>query len=236
MAIFPAVANDIEAMQEVINQFPQELIKALGLLTLDLSTVLGFYGYIFLYIHLIGAVYAMKAGTSVLSEEIRAKTTDFLVAKPVTRNMIVTAKLIGIITYIIFQNLIFALGSLTIVNMFSEKGFDLTTFLLIDLSLFFVQLFFIGLGMLIAVMIKKIKTVLPITLGIVFGFFVIHLLNQSLADEKLSYLTPFAYFDVTKIITNGNYDLKFLVIDMVIFGIFTLCTYIIFHKRDLPTV
>lgn len=236
MLMFPAVSKDAAAMEQIISKFPPELTRALGLTTLDLSTVLGFYGFLFTYILLIGSVYAMKSGFSVLSEEIRSKATDFLVTKPVSRATIVTAKWMSVMTFILLQNIIFIIGSIVIVKVTADQSFHLGTFLLIDLSLLFVQLFFVALGMLLSVIIKKVKSVLPITLGIVFGFFVLQMLNQSLADEKLTYITPFAYFDFSKIITNINYDYIYLVVDLIIITICTVFTYIIYNKKDMPSI
>ena len=236
MLMFPAIAKDAAVMQQIVSKFPPEFTKALGLTTLDLSTVLGFYGFLFMYILLIGSVYAMKSGISVLSEEIRAKTADFLVAKPVSRTTIVTAKLMSVLTTILSQNIIYIISAFIVTNLVSDNSFEQSIFLLINISLLFVQLFFVAFGLFLSVLIKKIKTVLPIALGVVFGFFVIQMLNQSLADAKLAYITPFAYYDVPKIIETASYDVTFLVVNWVAIIVFTVLTYYIFNKKDMPSV
>jgi ABC-2 type transport system permease protein len=83
---------------------------------------------------------------------------------------------------------------------------------------------------------KKIKTVLPITMGIVFGFFVLQLLNQSLDDVKIAFLTPFAYFDATSIIKTGGLKSGFLAIDFALIFIFVALTYVVYNKKDVPSV
>jgi ABC-2 type transport system permease protein len=67
MFMFPAISKDISVMNEILSNFPPEFTRALGLSSLDLSTVMGFYGYAFIFIVLIGSVYALKIGISVLS-------------------------------------------------------------------------------------------------------------------------------------------------------------------------
>lgn len=236
MLMFSAVSEDASVINQIASQFPPEIVRALGLSTLDLSTVLGFYGYVFMFILLVASVYALKSGISALSEEIRAKTADFLISKPVSRNTIVTAKAMSVLTLLVLQTVIYIFGAFIIVDIITGQPFDKSVFLLINLSLFLVGLFFAGLGLLLSVVIKKIKTVLPVALGIVFGFWVLQMLNQSLADPVLAYLTPFAYFDIAKIVATGAYESAYVFSDAVLIVSFTLLTYIIYRHKDIPSV
>lgn len=236
MQMFPAFSKDAAVMQQIISKFPPEFAKALGLSTLDLSSIMGYYGFLFTYILLIGGIFAMKSGIAVLSEEIRAKTADFLVVKPITRTTIVTAKLLSVLTNIVLLNILYVSCAFILVKLMSDKPYDVKAFFLINLSLLLVQLFFASLGLLIGVVMKKIKTVLPVALGLVFGFFVLQLLNQSLADAKLAYITPFAYYDISFIIETASYKTEFLVINCLLVIAFTAAAYYIYNKKDMPSV
>ena len=236
MFMFPAISQDAALITQMTSQFPPALVRALGLSSLDLSTVLGFYGYVFLFILLTASVYALKSGISALSEEVRAKTADFLVSKPITRTTIVNAKIMSVITLLVLQTIIYIGGAFLITLLITNQYFDKSTFLMINLSLFLVELFFAGLGLLLSVIIERIKTVLPIALGIVFGFWILQMLNQSLADPILAYLTPFAYFDIAKIIKTGSYETVYLFSDVILIVIFTVLTYIIYQHKDMPSV
>jgi len=236
MFMFTAISQDVAIINQIITKFPPEVVRALGLNSLDLSTVLGFYGYVYMFILLVAAVYALKSGISALSEEIRAKTADFLLSKPVTRTTIVTAKIMSVLTLIMLQIIIYISGALIITQIVANQYFDKSTFLLINLSLFVVELFFVGLGLLLSVIMKRIKAVLPMALGIVFGFWILQMLNQSLADQTLAYLTPFAYFDIAKIIETGTYETVYLFSDAVLIAAFTVLAYIIYQRKDMPSV
>ncbi len=236
MLMFPAFSQDAAIINQILSQFPKEIIKALGLSSLDLSTILGFYGYVFIFILLIAAIYALKTGISSLSEEIRAKTADFLVSKPVSRAVIVTAKIASVLTLLVLQTIVYLLGALIITRTIGGQYFDKSLFILMNMSLLGVELFFAGLGFLLAVIIKKIKTVLPLALGIVFGFWIIQMLNQSLEDPALAYLTPFAYFDIVKIIETGRYETVYLICELVLIAVFTALTYIVYQHKDMPSV
>lgn len=236
MFMFPTLSHDVALINQIASKFPPEIIRALGLNSLDLSTVLGFYGYVFSFILLIGSVYALKSGISALSEEIRAQTADFLLSKPITRTTIVTAKIVSVLSLLLLQSVIYIIGAFIITQLITDQYFDKPIFLLINLSLFLVELFFVGLGLLLSVIIKRIKTVLPIALGIVFGFWALQMLNQSLADPKLAYVTPFAYFDIAKLIATGRYEPAYLLSDAVLIVVFTGLTYIIYQRQDMPSV
>lgn len=236
MFMFPAVSKDASLISQITSQFPPEVVKALGLNTLDLSTVLGFYSYIFIFILLVGAVYALKLGISALSEEIRAKTADFLLSKPVRRTEIVSAKTSSIITLLLLQNVIYVPLALIITRMTTQLDFDLNVFLLLNLTLILIELFFVALGLLLSVIIKKIRNVLPIALGTVFAFWVIQMLNQTLADPTLAYFTPFAYFDLAGIITSRGYESRYLFTNIILVIVFTASAYYIYQHQDMPSV
>lgn len=236
MSMFPAISEETAFISQIASKFPPEVVRALGLSSLDLSTVMGFYGYVFMFILLIAATYALQSGISALSEEVRAKTTDFLISRPVTRSSIVTAKLMRVLTLAVMQIIIYIAGALVITRITANQYFDRSIFLQVNLSLFLLEFFFVGLGLLLSVVIKKIKTVLPIALGTVFGFWILQMLNQSLADDTLAYFTPFAYFDIPKIVATGSYEISYLLTDMVLTVVFTGLAYIIYERMDMPSV
>ena len=73
-------------LKKYLKDYPEPVRKALGLSVDSISSILGFYSYIFLYITLCGAIQAMNLGTSIISKEVSEKTADFLLTKPVTRH------------------------------------------------------------------------------------------------------------------------------------------------------
>ena len=236
MLMFPATSQNAAVLNQITGQFSPELIRALGLQALDLSTVLGYYSYVFIYILLVGAIYALKSSLSSLSEEIRARTADFLLSKPVGRPVIAAAKAASVSTLILLQNIIYIPLAFIITRLTSGQDFNIQVFLLINLTMLLVQLFFLALGLLLAVIIKRIRNVLPIALGTVFAFWVVQMLNQTLADPALAYLTPFAWFDLAGIIASGGYQAKYLFTNIIlVIAVATLAGFI-YQRRDMPAV
>lgn len=236
LSLYPSMASASIDMNEVFSKFPEAFLRALGISKLDMSTLLGFYGMIFSYATLIGSLFAMKLGIGVLSEEVRCKTSDFLVVKPVRRVQIVTAKMASVFTLVIAQDIIYVVSAFLIATAFSPNAFDQSTFITIHVSLFLVQLFFIGFGLLLSVVLKKIKSVLPITMGVVFGFFILQMLNQTLDEVSLTYITPFGYFDMADIIATGQLTGSYVIYDCILVLVFIGLTYLIYQRKDMPSV
>lgn len=235
MAMFPVVYEDFDIMQEVLANFPEEFLIAFGITTVDLSSEVGFYSFVFSYILLAGSIQAMNLGASVLSAEFREKTADFLLAKPITRNKIVSSKALAVLTHLIITNVVYTIAAKIVVDTIMKNVYDVKTLMLISASLFFVQLFFASFGLLLSSLMWKIRTVLPLSLGTVFGFYIINLLNDTLGEEKLTYITPFAYFKSQRIIETGSYDAKYLMLCAVLVILFIIGTYVIYSKKDIPS-
>ena len=236
MSMFQAMSQDYGVIQKIASKFPEQLRRALGLSNLDLSKVIGFYGFIFVYILLFGSIYAMKSGMGALSEEVRSKTADFLLAKPVKRITVAIAKLFSILTMLVIQNSVYCMVSFACLTLFGKMGFDASIFYLISISLMLVQLFFVSLGLFMSALITKIKTVLPPSLGVVFGFFMLYIVSQSVNDPKLAYLTPFAYFETARVIESGGYSVSHYAANIAAAVAFTAAACFIYCRKDMPSV
>lgn len=115
------------------------------------TSILGFYSMIFSFIVLCGAIQAMNMGISILSKESRERTADFLLVKPVSRSTIVTAKLLAAFTMLIVTNVLFCIASTIIANAIKTVDYNVKIFLMINLTLFFIQLIFLAIGVAISV-------------------------------------------------------------------------------------
>ena len=182
MSMFPSISRDVEVFKELMEGFPEAVRKALGLEIESLGTILGFYSYIFLYVTLFGAIQAMNIGTSIISKEVRDKTADFLLTKPVSRSKILTSKLMAALTTLIITNVVYVVAASIIVSQVKTEAYNIKIFLMITLTLFFVQLIFLSLGIIISVLVPKIKSVLTVSLGTVFTFYIIGLLTPTTGD------------------------------------------------------
>lgn len=237
LSIYPDIAKDAEDFKKLLEGYPAAIRAMLGINIDYITSLLGFYSMIFSFIILCGAIQAMNLGVSILSKESRERTADFLLVKPVSRTTIVSAKLGAALTIVVLTNIMFISLSTLMANIAKTNNFSIKLFVMINLTMFFVQIIFIAIGMVVSVFFKKIKNVLPISLGFVFGFYLIGALLVTDSSNKVErMLSPFKYFDSTYIIKNGNYETLYLIISAVIVVVSVAVSYIIYNKKDIHAV
>lgn len=233
--IFTGLGKDIAEFQNVIGKLPDMVKKLLSVYTESLSTLEGFYSFVFVYILLCGAIQAMNLGISIISKEIREKTADFLLTKPVARTEIITSKLGAAVVSLIITNVIYI--ALTLFSTLAVKTeFSVKIFLMISATLIFIQLIFLALGVIIAVIAGKIRSVIAISLSTVFGFFILNMFGSVIGEKAIRYITPFKYFDFGYIVKNSAYELPYIIIGAAFIVITVAASYIIYTKKDMHAV
>ena len=233
MSMFPSISKEIVEFKKLLEGFPEPVRKALGLEIDSFGSILGFYSYLFVYLTLCGAIQAMHIGTPIVSKEVRDKTADFLLTKPVSRTTILTAKLLAALTTLVITNVVFLISARIMVAQVNTESYSVKSFWMISMTLFFTQLIFLSLGIILSIVFPKIKSVLTVSLGTVFTFFIIGLLVSTTDDGVKRYLTPFKYFDSAYIIENSSYEISFMLAGIGIIVISLIASYIIYTKRDI---
>jgi len=235
--MYNSIAKGAEDFKQLLGGYPASVRAILGINLDYITSLLGFYSFIFTFIILCGAIQAMNLGVSILSKEARERTADFLLVKPVSRTSIVSAKLLAAFTAIVITNTLYITISTLLAKLAETEDFDLRLFFMINLSMFFVQIIFIAIGMVASVFFKKIKNVLPISLGFVFGFYFIGAFLVTDSSDKLErILSPFKYFDVFYIIDNASYEAFYMIIAAVVVVVSIVASYIIYNKKDIHAV
>ena len=233
LSIFPAFTEDVAEAKKLLEGFPEGVRKAVGLSIENFFTLLGFYSYIFAYITLCGSVQAMNLGISIVSKEVREKTADFLLTKPVSRTEIMTAKLLAALACLLMTNAFYLTIAAIMATVVRPGPFSMKIFLMISVTLFYIQLIFMSLGVLVSVTVPKIKSVVSVSLGTVFGFFIINMFDSVIGNQAARYLTPYKYFDSAYIIKNASYETSF-VITAIVFVIAAVATsFLVYARRDI---
>jgi len=236
LAMFPSFAQEAEEFKKLLEGFPEVVRNAIGLQVDTIGSILGYYSYIFTYVLLCGAIQAMNLGTSLLSREVREKTADFLLTKPVTRVEIITSKILAALTSLLITNIVYLASAYIMASIVKTEDFSIKVFLMISITLFFIQLIFLALGLILSVVLKKIKSVLPLSLGTVLGFFIAGMLASTTGDDKMRYLTPFKYFDTNYIMQNSAYEGSYIIIGLIFVLGAISATYYIYSKKDIHTL
>ncbi|ARI75710.1 ABC transporter permease subunit [Halobacillus mangrovi] len=236
LSFYPSIASDMDDFTALLEGFPEPVRQAFGIQLENLGTINGFYAYVFLYIALCGAIQGMNIGVSILSKEVREKTADFLLTKPVSRTKVLSAKLSAALVSIILTNVFFIATVIVTASIIQTEAYSTEVMLLISLTLLFIQLIFLAVGILIAVVFPRIKSVLTVSLGTVFGFFFISMI-VSIGDEGVKrYLSPFQYFDRQYIIEHSSYETSFLIVGGGIILVSLVLSYVLYRRKDIHTV
>lgn len=237
LSIYPSMANDAADFKKLLSNYPPTVRAMLGINLDYITSILGFYSMIFSFIILCAAIQGMNMGVSILSKESRERTADFLLVKPVSRSSIVSAKLLAAFTTIIATDIIFFAASSVIASIVKTSDYDGKLFFMINLTLFFIQLIFLAIGLVISVFFNKLKSVLPISLGVVFGLYMIGaLIATGESNDAARFFSPFRYFDITYIIKNGSYEAPYMFTGALIIIVAIFASYIIYIKKDIHAV
>lgn len=236
LLLFPSFSNNIEEMKNLLKGFPEIIRGGMGISLDDFGDILGYYSFTFSFVILVGAIQAMNFGISIISKEVREKTADFLLTKPITRTQVLTSKILAVVTSLIITNIIYMIGAFIIVSFVKNNDYSFKIFFMISITLLFVQFIFMSLGIIISVIFTKIKSVLPISLGTVFGFYFINFLASTSEDKLIRYINLFNYFDTNYIIKNSSYELSFVIVSLVIIIGAITSSYIIYSKKDIHVV
>lgn len=233
MSMYPTFAKDADQFKEMLKSMPEEVLQAFGLQIDSIATLLGFYSYLFLYVLLCGAIQAIHLGASIVSKETREKTADFLLTKPVTRGKVLGMKALAALTVLLATNVVYFGAAALVAESVQGEPFSYGAFTLINLSLLFTQLIFLAIGFAAALLMPRLRTVLPMSLGVVFAFFMLSAVGATTGDSKLRYLTPFQYFDRAYIVQHKGYEPAFLIAGIVVIAVCALFSLIRYLKRDV---
>jgi ABC-2 type transport system permease protein len=221
-----------DAANQILGQFPKSIQAVLGFEGFDLSTALGFYGVLFVYLAIMATIHATMLGANIIAKEERDKTVEFLLTKPISRSRVILSKMLAGLVNVIAINLVALLSSLWIVSSYDDSIVG-EIFLLMT-GLLMLQLIYFFIGMMIGAIKRKSKRAATVASSVLMITFMINVaigLNESL--EILKYFTPFRYYFASEILSNGGLDGIYIALSGVIILICVYLTFALYEKRDL---
>jgi ABC-2 type transport system permease protein len=237
VSLFSSFAEQAELMNEMMANFPEQLLTAFGLNGVDLSTVLGFFSFVFLFVQICLAIQAANYGFSLVSIEERERTADFLLAKPVKRTGILTSKLLAALSGLTITNIVVWISSFSFINLFKgDKTYEINTLLLLLLSIVVFQIFFLSVGLVISLFVKRIRSVTSYSMALGFGMYVLSVFGDMLGKSALEKITPFKHFEPNYIIQHGAYDLPLVLLSALVIVVSLVGSYVLYTQRDIPAV
>lgn len=236
-SLFSSFADQAALVNEMMERFPPEMRAAFGLDKMDLSTILGYFSLIFLFVQLCLAIQAGNYGFGLVSIEESELTADFLLSKPVSRAQVLNSKLLAALASLGATDLVVWISSLASVELFrGEREYDMNILLLVLASIVIFQLFFLCVGLVISLLVKRVRSVTPYGLGLGFGTYVLSAFSGLLGEVKLEYLTPFKHFDIAAIVKEGAYNMPLVWLNIGVWLVSLGVSYWLYLRRDIHAV
>jgi ABC-2 type transport system permease protein len=236
MSLFSSFAADAELLNEMMDKFPKELLMAFGMTDMDMASALGYFALIFLFCQICLAIQAANYGFSLVSIEERELTADFLLAKPVGRSTILTSKLLAAISGLTITNIVVWIISFISINIFrGGKEYDTRPLVLLLLSIVLFQLFFLSVGLVISLLVKRVRNVTPYSMGLAFGMYILNAFGNMIGEDSLEIISPFKHFEPNYIVKNAAYNLPLVLISVSVIIVSVAASYVLYSKRNFLT-
>jgi len=218
---------------QLVEKFPKAMLALFGMTGLDLTTLVGYFGVLYLYVILMAAIHAGMLGANIIAKEERDQTSEFLYVKPVSRGRVLTEKLLaGLVNILILLGVTTA-ASIWVVG-FYNKNYDLTPQVLTLMAgVFMFQLLAFVFGAFFAGIFKNPKLpAVAVTSVIMASYLTSVVVELNAKFDFLRNLTPFQYFGAPKILAEGGLDPVFLGLALAVSLLLLFLTYVFYNKRD----
>lgn len=233
VAKFSAFAGD-ESMLAMLDSLPPALMDAMNMRAFNLTTLSGFYGIMFIYFGLMGAIAAAMWGSDIISKEERDKTVEFSLVLPVSRTRVVTAKaLAALINSIAFVLITWVISIVAVQSYEPDQAF--MDFLALEMqAMFLIELVFLAIGLLLGCTMKQYKRSGSTAVAIILVTYFLSIVSAMQENlDFLKYFTPFKYFDAGELYRTGSFDSTYLMISAGIVLVSVAVAYWVYNKRDL---
>ncbi|HEX9091867.1 MAG TPA: ABC transporter permease subunit [Anaerolineales bacterium] len=233
VAKFSAFAGNPD-MLKMLDDLPKAFLDAFSMRAFNLTTLSGFYGLMFIYFGLMGAIAAAMWGSDIISKEERDKTVEFSLVLPVSRSRVITAKtLAALVNCIVFVLVTWAVSVVAVRSYQPDQAFF--SFLRLEMAaMFVIELIFLALGLVLGCAMKQYKRSASTAVAIILGTYFLSIIS-TMQDKLdfLKYFSPFRYFDAGELFRSGRIDGMFLALSAAIIIVCVAVAYLAYNRRDL---
>jgi len=218
---YPMVSQNADMIMESMEMLPRIVVIMFGLEGIGLQTSIDYHLTLFYWISLIVYFHAITTGVTVLGRDERDKTSEFIYTKPYKRGDIVIAKIMCGIVNISILALIVWLGSIFTIyyidgtmSSYIDNKLVLGAVTETIIGMFFAQIVFFSIGLLLAGITKTHKKALRFGFLYMILTYVLSIVIQfSGSLDFLRILSPLSYFEGLSVVNNGI-EILFLVISI----------------------
>ena len=237
ISFYPMLAADASAFEALMSDFPKEFLNFFGMGgEYSMTSLPGYFILTFSMSQIPIAIQAANYGVNMLSVEERELTADFLLTKPVKRSTIFKSKLAASIVSLTVVNIFVVISCIVVLTIFEDTALPWNGIYLSLSTIFLFQLFFVSVGMLISVTVKKIRSVMPFSMALGVGFYVLNSVALIFTSDFLMALTPYGHFSPQYILENTSYHIGFTVISLIIIIGSLAASYFLYQRRNIASL
>jgi len=223
--------SEIEGIQEMMEQYPPELMAFFGG-AIDIVTAKGYLNtYYFMYMHLIIGIFAIGAGASLLVGDEEKGLLDLIVSHPISRTALFWGRFAGITATTL---IILLVGWLSWLLPSGGSGLDLTwiEFLRPFLPLFAILMLFSTLALMLSMLIPSGRMAGWLSgLVLIGNFLLLGLGNINDELKPIMDVSPLHFYQGGEAITEINWVWFFGLLGVSL--LFTLVAWWRFQQRDI---
>lgn len=210
-------------------------LETLGLSLELLVQPLGMYSFLTGFLMNAGGIFGMHLGMRLYTGECTERTAEYLFTKPCGRRTIFYAKALCMLCGAGVAGAFYLLASLLTMALF-YPGFSVGEFFLVALSFFLHALFFGTLGLWAGVCFPRSRSPL-LTAGLtVFSAYGITAFARTVDIRWISFLSPFSFFNPTRIHELGFYEWDYLLWYLLLLAVLFMLAYRVLLGRDIALV
>ncbi len=232
IALYPTIISSSNNINEMLEGFSPEMLEIFNMDIIDLSKYTGWYtseGLLFIILGI--GIYSSILGSSIVLKEESDRTIEYLGVLPISRtNILLTKIIVGIVNILLIT---FIVGLVNTIGASIIEDINFSQILMISLTPVLTSLILYFVSLLISMFFKKTNATLPISIGLVLGFYLLDILTK-LSDklEWLKYLTPITLADTRNLIVNNEFNILYVLITVIICIVLSAFSIKLYNKKE----
>jgi len=196
---------------------------------------IGVYGFLTSFYAILAGICGMFLGLKTFTKETVGQTAEYTYTKPYKRSQVFLSKVLSALLSALVIFVFFFIGSILGGTGVGVTA-NLAVFLLIALSFWLIELFFLLLGACVGAVHPKIRTPLLASAAVVFLFYVLSAFASKVNSDIIKFFTPFSYFGASKIVVSGGYSIGYMGAYLAFCAVFAVVGYVGFIKKDVTFI
>ena len=232
MGIFPGFAREADLLKDALSAFPESLMASMGM---DINTIFeasGFVSYIYGFIQLVLVIMATLYGLTLMNREKLARMSDFLYAKPLSRQRIFLEKVLAAITAFLIIHIAIVLMFFFMATRWAIDDSSQIAINQMILSGLLLQILTFALSTLWGTLSQRIKNPVGSASALSFGLFLILLVGRLMSNDVIKKLSPFGYVEPLEISAKGLSSIAIISFFLLSLALLTLSA-LILTRQDL---